>query len=371
MKAYVLRFCVAASLCALVFAGCNKSLSDKTAASNEIISAVVVPPTCGNSLTRNLEDYSGLVSGSVQISNDATNYYIKISETVADYKIETVKLIYGDENHVAERLRGLIQCGLQAPALPDMVVNYSPGQDEVLITIPIASIPGNCFFFHARVTVVKRDPNTGQVYYSYDLWTDGTVNASQNPCQEYYQYCKQTCPPQDCGQLRTQTPGGWGSEPNGNNAGTYLHANFDAAFPTDLKIGCNGGFTITMTNAQAITDLLPTGGQAAVLKASAVDPADVKNVLVGHLIALTLSVRFDVVDPNFGQAGIHLGDMVIGSGAFAGKTVSQFLTIANNVIGGCSNAYSISDINATASAINENYVDGNVNNGYLVCPGGN
>lgn len=370
MKTYLLRLCMALSMCALVFAGCNKSLSDQTTATNEV-SSVVVPPTCGNSLTRNLEDYSGLVSGSVQISNDGTNYYIKITETVADYKIETVKLIYGDEAHVASRLRGLIQCGLQAPALPDMVVNYSPGQDEVLITIPIASIPGDCFWFHARVTVVKRDPVTGQVYYSYDLWTDGTVNASQNPCQEYYQYCKQTCTPPDCGQLRTQTPGGWGAEPNGNNPGTYLHANFAAAFPSGLKVGCNGGFTITMTNAQAITDLLPTGGQPAVLKASAVDPPVVKNVLVGHLIALTLSVGFDVNDPNFGQAGVLLGNMVIGSGPFAGKTVSQFLVIANNVLGGCSNAYTPTDVLATADAINKNYDDGNVNNGFLVCPGNN
>jgi hypothetical protein len=353
-----------------MFAGCKKSLSDKSA-SNEIASAVTVPPTCGSSLTKNLLDYSGMVSGAVQISNDATNYYIKISETAAEYKIETVKLIYGDSTHVANNLKGLIQCGLQAPQFPDMVVNYNPGQDEVLITIPIASIPMDCFWFHARVTVVKRDPTTNVIYYSYDMWTAGTINASQNPCQTFYQYCKQTCPPQDCGQLRTQTPGGWGAEPHGQNPGTYLHMNFDAAFPNDLTIGCTGGYTITMTTAQAITDLLPTGGQAAVLKASAIDPTDVKNVLVGHLIALTLSLRFDMVDPSFGPAGIHLGDMVISSGAFAGKTVNQFMVIANNVIGGCSTAYSISDINATASLINENYVDGTVNKNYLNCPGTN
>jgi hypothetical protein len=366
MRTFFLRLSLAFSVGVFLLAGCQKDMNQ--AETPEEVASVVVPPTCGNSTTNVLEDLGGLPSGAIQISNDATNYYIKISETVADYKIETVKLIYGDEEHVASRLRGLIQCGLQAPTNVDMTVNYSPGQDEVLITIPIASIPMDCFFVHARVTLVRRDPNTNQVYYMYDIWSDGTFNASQNSCQDYYQYCRQTCPPEDCGQLRTQTPGGWGAEPNGNNPGTYLHANFDAAFPTDLRVGCAGGYTITMTNAQAITDLLPTGGQAAVLKASATDPASVKNVLVGHLIALTLSVRFDNVDADFGDAGVNLGDMVIGSGTFANMTVAQFLAIANDVLGGCSNAYSPQQINETATKINENYVDGNVDKGFLVCP---
>jgi hypothetical protein len=375
MKRLMIKSSLLVLLLAALFA-CNKELQQPadetksaTKATEEIVVPVQVPPTCGNSLTTNLEDLGGFVSGTVQISNDENNYYIKISEAIADYKIETVKLIYGDENHVRTALLGLIQCGFQAPANPDMVVNYSPGQDEVLITIPIASIPMDCFYFHARVTVVKRDPGSGNILYGYDLWTDGTVNASQNPCQDYYQYCRQECEEEECGQLRTQTPGGWGAEPNGNNPGTYLHANFAAAFPAGLKVGCNGGYTISMTNAQAITNLLPTGGQAQVLKASSVNPAEIKNVLVGHLIALTLSVGFDNHDADFGQGGVYLGDMVIGSGLFANMTVSQFLAIANNVLGGCSNAYTPKQITEVATLINENYTDGIVDNGYLVCPG--
>ena len=367
MRTYLLRFGMAALLGAMVLAGCKKNLSDQTGP-NEISSQVVVPPGCGNSMTVNMEDLGGFVSGAVQITNDATNYYIKISETLADYDIGTVKLLYGDSMHVRTGLQGLIQCGFQSPANPDLVVNYSPEQDEVLITLPIASIPMDCFWFHARVTVVKRDPGTGNVIYAYDLWTDGTVNASQNACQDFFKYCRQACEEEDCGQLHTQTPGGWGAEPHGNNPGSYLHANFAAAFPTGLRIGCMGGYTITMTNAQAITNLLPTGGQAAVLKASATNPTNIKNVLVGHLIALTLSLRFDVVDADFGDAGVNLGNMIIGSGPFAGKTVNEFMTIANNVIGGCSTAYSIGDILTTATLINENYVDGKTDKGYLDCP---
>ena len=43
-----------------------------------------------------------------------------------------------------------------------------------------------------------------------------------------------------------------------------------------------------------------------------VNPTGLKNTLAGQLVALTLAVRFDGLDPNFGAAGINLGDMEIG-----------------------------------------------------------
>ena len=109
------------------------------------------------------------------------------------------------------------------------------------------------------------------------------------------------------------------------------------------------------------------GGEAGVLDKDYLNPASMKNVLVGHLVAVTLAVGFDNWDANFGSGGQHLGDMYIGSGLFKGKTVSEFLAIANNVLGGCSNAYTAKQVLETATAINENYVDGKVNLGYLVC----
>jgi len=358
-------------LCFLFGAGlsllsCQKSLEKNNSIDiPEIAPQVQVPPGCGNALTKDLEDLGGNVSGSVVISNDANNYYIKITETLTEYKIGTVKLLYGSEESVASRLRGLIQCGFQAPTNPDLIITYNPEQDEVLITIPINSIPLDCFFFHARITVVKRDPGTGQVLYAYDLWTKGTTNASQNPCQTYYQYCKQLCTPTDCGRLNTVTMGGWGAEPNGQNNGTYLHNNF-GSLGGSVSIGCNGGYKLTFTTAQAITNFLPASGKPAVLKASAVNLPELKNTLAGQVLALTLNVRFDATDPNFGQGGQSLGGMYITSGVFAGKTVSELLTIANNVLGGCSNAYAPDVVSDAAMKINENY-DNGANNGFLSC----
>ena len=173
-------------------------------------------------------------------------------------------------------------------------------------------------------------------------------------------------PPGDCGQLRTQTPGGWGNKPHGNNPGTYLYANFDAAFPTGLTVGST--FTIRLLEEENVTAFLPSGGQAKVLVQNYVNPTDLKNVLAGHLVALTLSVRFDDFDPNFGDAGITLGDMEIGSGPFDGWTVDAFLAEANKVLGGAASSYTVQQVLETATSINENYVDGKSDKGFLVCP---
>jgi hypothetical protein len=172
-----------------------------------------------------------------------------------------------------------------------------------------------------------------------------------------------------CGQLRTQTQGGWGSTPSGNNPGSYLHANFSDAFSEGLTVGCApDNYYIKLTSAQAVTDLLPVGGKASALTANTTNPASLKNVLVGQLVALKLSVGFDLYDANFGESPVPLGAMVIGSGTFKGLQVYQFLAIAEKVLGGCSTQFTLLDVNETASSINQNYVDGKTNNGFLVCP---
>lgn len=172
-----------------------------------------------------------------------------------------------------------------------------------------------------------------------------------------------------CGQLRTYTQGGWGASPAGNNPGTYLHANFQSAFGEYVTVGCYPGkFYVKLTSAQAITDLLPAGGPGAALTAVYTDPASLKNVLVGQLVALKLSVGFDYADANFGQSSVALGDMIIASGPFKGNTVSDFLAIGEEVLGGCSKDFTPTQIVETATSINENFDNGSTDKGFLTCP---
>ncbi|WP_291129142.1 T9SS type A sorting domain-containing protein, partial [Flavobacterium sp. UBA7682] len=175
----------------------------------------------------------------------------------------------------------------------------------------------------------------------------------------------------DCeGQFTTFTQGGYGTSCNGNNPGCYRDANFAGAFPNGLVIGC-GSNKLTFTSSSAIQNYLPAGGNSSLITSSAVNPTTSRGVLSSQLIALTLSTGFDIYDPNFSASNASLGSLTIKTGTFTGMTVSSFLQLANNVIGGCTTGYSLSEINAVATAINENFDNGTVDQQFLNCGGQN
>ncbi len=170
----------------------------------------------------------------------------------------------------------------------------------------------------------------------------------------------------DCGGFRTQTQGGWGAVPHGNNPGTYLHAHFASAFPTGLSVGCT--YTLKLTSAKAVTDYLPGGGTPAVLTKNYTNPVgEIKNNLASQLVTLTLSVQFDKADPNFSSSKYSLGNLVVKAGPFAGMTVNAVLAEANKVLGGCTSKFTVSQLSAALTAMNENFDDGTSNGGYLDC----
>jgi hypothetical protein len=181
----------------------------------------------------------------------------------------------------------------------------------------------------------------------------GNYNANSQSCNEGF---------------KTFTQGGWGTVCNGGNPGCYRDLNFQVAFPDGLTIGC-GNNTLTLTSSLAVEEFLPSGSTPRALdNGSLIDPgATYDNVLAAQLVGVTLAVGFDVYDPNFSSNSNAFSDLIINSGTFSGMTVGTFLQIANQSIGGCNSNYSFSDLNATATAINENYDNGTTNNGYLVC----
>ena len=166
----------------------------------------------------------------------------------------------------------------------------------------------------------------------------------------------------------TYSKGGWGS-PSNSTPGQYRDNNFDAAFPNGLTIGCaNGSFTFT--SAQAIEDWLPSGGGSAVLPAgNLVNPsADVfSNNFADQLIAAMLNTGFDAYDENLGASGANLGNLTYASGTFAGMTINSVIAIANDVIGGCSSAYSGTALSAAMESINLSFHEGDDNSGDFVC----
>lgn len=170
----------------------------------------------------------------------------------------------------------------------------------------------------------------------------------------------------DCGQFRTQTQGGWGTNAAGNNPGVYRDANFENAFPNGLSIGCQ--YTLTLSTSAAVKNFLPSGSTAAAFTENLIDPNNYNNVLAGQLVALRLSVAFDDIDEDFSPSEVNLGDMIVSSGNFEGWSVYEILDEANSFIGACDSDYSASDLNEVLSSINENYVDGTMDGGFLDCP---
>ncbi|MFM9006678.1 MAG: T9SS type A sorting domain-containing protein, partial [Flavobacteriales bacterium] len=112
-------------------------------------------------------------------------------------------------------------------------------------------------------------------------------------------------------------------------------------------------------SAQEITDFLPEGGTP--------DALPNLTVLTGQLVAASLNIGFDAYDADFAGSDVSLGDMFIDTEGFEGLTLSDILAVANDVIGGCSDAYSYPALNAVLTTINENFDNGTQDNGHITC----
>lgn len=209
------------------------------------------------------------------------------------------------------------------------------------------------FEYFTLVKIVDTTPAAAQFANRDGYDVDGIV--ALHGCQEVPELIETGCE----GTWRTQTQGGWGSPGNGNNPGVYRDANFDAAFPAGLVIGCAEGYTLTLTSASAVQSFLPSGGQPSALSASLTDPTGNAGTFAGNLTALALSLGFDANDSEFSDSDFPLADLQVQSGAFEGMTVGQLFDIANQVFGGCSDAYTAQQLNGILDAINNSYTDGN------------
>jgi hypothetical protein len=165
------------------------------------------------------------------------------------------------------------------------------------------------------------------------------------------------------GSYRTQTQGGWGSNPSGDNPGALLAANFTTVFSAGyVQVG--GTHTLRFTGAAKVAKFLPAGGKAGKLTSSAVDPTKSKGgVFAGQVLALQISVAFS----NAGVTRWGLASLQVQSGKLAGYTVAQVLALANSVLGGGAlpSGLSLSDLNEVVDRINNNFVDGTTDLGYL------
>jgi hypothetical protein len=276
--------------------------------------------------------FNETVIGSVSVSDASSDVAVNIDITGSEYFLLSDTAWAGS---------------CEAPALVHS--EALPIDDEIRehsFSVSLANLP-ECGCARLVVEIGRYNPRTSSLE-TY-IW------------EQKVEYCK--CPDEDK-PLRTQTPGGWGAVPRGENPGTYVHDNFDDAFPNGLQVGCD--YTISLTSAQAVTDFLPNTGNAAALTQDYVDSGSLPgNILAGHVVALKLSVTFDAYDEDFGEASSDLADAVVTSGPFAGWTVAQVLAEGEKVLGGCDSEYDASELTDVLSSINESFVDGTTDTGFL------
>jgi len=94
-----------------------------------------------------------------------------------------------------------------------------------------------------------------------------------------------------------------------------------------------------------------------------------KNNFVSQLLAATISVGLDGAIEDYSKSDIALSRAVIVEGDLAGLIVSQVLEEANKLLSGADADYSISQIHNTLTLINESYVDGTSDSGFLTTKG--
>lgn len=358
--------------------------------------------TCGRATTVDLLAGQTTKAGTVTVSNDAVNLYVTYNTAGTGWYLSATHL------HVAGSLAEIPQTKSGNPKIGTFSYkrDYAPPVTEDTYIIPLAQYGWEAdrttpLVVAAHAVVVKLD-GFGVTTATETGWAAG-LSFPGGSWAMYFNYQLQSCKTNlSLVMYRTQTQGGWGTIAKGGNPGTFRDANFAGAFPSGLEIGSNNG-TARFTSSFSLACFLPQGGPPDVLSPNhylnpglnidgmcSVDPNSqnapaltTAAVLGGQVTALTLNVMFDeycrtsgkcVFQGKDGIGSNPLRNLVVKDGLLcAGMTVGQVLEQANLILGGQKNyggqpLMAPSQINECASKINESFVDGLGDSGYLRLP---
>lgn len=331
--------------------------------------------TCGEHQVETLWAAGTTDVGIVTVANDCNYLYVKYS-MAADWRI----------------LKGRVHVGADVtdypkqPDLTPLLAEFDYGFDapegeafeQYTVEIPFTDLGlehGDCgtpFYVFAWGYVAEIDDGGG-VITETAAWAGTGMNQTESPQWMYYiEYQLQCCDQWVGCEFRTQSQGGWGTVCHGQNPGCYRDEWFDIAFPEGdgyLTIGCGDGYTMTFTSSQAVQEFLPSGGKPGPLEFNYVNPTGKTEagVLASQVLALALTLGFDSTDPDFCSSEELLVDLVIcNTGtAFDCWAVGDLFDEANVVLGGCESEYRPGEIADALAMVNENYVDGKVDLGFL------
>jgi hypothetical protein len=144
------------------------------------------------------------------------------------------------------------------------------------------------------------------------------------------------------GEVITYSESQWGELGGAHSVGLLMATNYMTVYAATfglIEVGIPGaGLSLRFTSASAILSYLPASGIPGSLGADYLDPSTTESgVFGGDVLALRLNVDFSAAGPTLGSLGVPFGDLVIcnpvGLPGLHGTTVSQFLGLANTLLG--------------------------------------
>ncbi|MCK5266674.1 MAG: hypothetical protein KAR07_00775 [Spirochaetes bacterium] len=355
---------IAVILIALSFlVSCSESSFDTNFSLSPAVQQIIddAQPMCGEPTIVTLFAGQTIDSGSVVVWNNTENLYIAFSAENGWQMSET-------HVAVATNLDGIPQQnGNPIPGQFPYKREYNPWVTQDIYVIPLVWDADTKLYIAAHASLHL---TSGENIQQETGWANGT-NFSGANWATYFCYTIQSCTNTNAvetNQFRTQTQGGWGTTAKGNNPGTYRDSHFTNCFADGVLIGHADGYYVVFSTSYAVESFLPQGGTAGSFTSNYSDPLTTEaGVLGGQVLALTLSVGFDLCDDDFGASDTNLKDLVVAdtSSPCYGWTVAAVLAEANKILAGLASTLTVSQINECVSQINENYVDGTTDNGFL------
>ncbi len=163
------------------------------------------------------------------------------------------------------------------------------------------------------------------------------------------------------GQMMSYPQGDWGDDPVRYRAAGLLDLLWNQVLSFGvLEVGIPGsaGFSIVFDGANGALAYLPALGAAGVLTSDYVDPTSTSaGGFGGHVVALALNI-------DFSTAGVLPGVVPFGSLNLCGvaglpnMSVDALLGVANNLLGGGSSAFSLSDVALATGLVNGGFIGG-------------
>jgi len=138
------------------------------------------------------------------------------------------------------------------------------------------------------------------------------------------------------------------------------------------------GFFIEFTGEFHLGDFLPASGAFEPLNTDLEDPTTTPaGIFAGQVAGLKLNIDFSAAGLLPGTSGLHFGDLVLtgmtgADSGLNGLTVSQFLSLTDQALGGANTGFTITDLDIELAGLNNTFDDGQPSSfaqEHLVAPG--